>query len=760
MWLNHIIVSIPYVYKIVTFLTLLCTVSGMTVYKHRPPINQTTSRETRSQKGLFWRTGYICAKYKWITLVAWIIILTGVTVGSSTLNGLYNAQFSLPHASSQIGANLLRQHTNQPIQNTSTPTGSVVFHIPSGDLHAHAADIETAVSSIRRLNTIKAVSSPFESLSPDNRVATADITYRDNVTSLANPDVTAIDTAVHSVRADGVLVDYTGDLGSTASSPSSNANSELVGVMVALIILLLAFGSVLATLIPILSAVIGVFSGIGLLGVLSAYFKFPSESPTLALMMGLGVGIDYALFLSTRFRQYIIDGDDPLQAVAKTVASSGRAVVIAASTVVIALIGLYASGITFIGQLGVSASITVAIAALAAITLVPALLGIAGRHIDHLKVRRHPIAEPAHKKTQWHRFANTLSRHPVAYLCSALVLLIILALPVFKIQIGNPGVRALPTHSTERRASDAIDQGFGVGYQASLTTVIQLTPGQSNAQIQTLASNLHSQLAHTAGIASATPFVASKDHAILMSTLIPTTRPTDKATASLIQGLTNQDLPSIVGSKGTAYITGGTATSIALQHAVSASLPIIIATVVVAAMLLILLSFRSPFLALKAGIVNLISIGASYGILVAVFQWGWASSLLGVPNPVPIVSYVPMLLFAIIFGLSMDYEVFLLSRVRESYHRGDSNKASVAYGLSVTGRIISCAALIMACVFFSFILSPSITIKMLAFGLGISVIIDATIVRLVIVPCAMFIFERANWWIPGWLDRLLPHLDP
>jgi RND superfamily putative drug exporter len=694
-------------------------------------------------------------------VAVWVLLLAAVTFGSSALNGSYNATFTLPNSSAQIGADLLKAHANQA--NAAAPgtaTGDVVFHVSNGALADQKAELDASVAAIGRLSTVRAISDPFTAMSPNGTVAVASITYKDTVTKLGSSDVAAVDAAVAPVRHSGIGVDYGGDLGKTASGGSSNTSAEIIGVGVALLILMLTFGSVIATLLPVISALVGVFAGLGVLGILSAFFQFPSESPTLALMMGLGVGIDYALFLSTRYRQYMMDGEEPHAAVSRAIATSGRAVVIAASTVVISLIGLYVSGVSFIGQLGLSASITVAVAALAAITLVPALLAIAGRRIDVLKIRRTAIAESTRGSQGWHRYANALSRHPLLYITAAVTFLVVLALPLLTIQVGDPGVRALPTQSTERLASNAIDAGFGPGYQAQLVVVVKVPANQSDAQIQSVAASLEQAVSSTNGVASTTKFAPTADRALLVGKVTPTTSAGDAQTVGLVGRLQSTVLPQQLSSLGySAYVTGSPAAQIALQNSVGAALPVIILAVVGAAMLLILLSFRSPVLALKAGLINLLSIGASYGVLVAVFQWGWGSSLFGIPQPVPIVSFVPMLMFAIVFGLSMDYEVFLLSRVREAWARDGDNKESVTHGLSITARIITSAAIVMACVFFSFRLTPSVTIKMLALGLGVSVIIDVTVVRLVIVPSAMFLFGRANWWTPRWLDRTLARVE-
>ncbi|RFA11775.1 hypothetical protein B7R22_17865 [Subtercola boreus] len=714
------------------------------------------------RKPLFARLGEWCARFGWIVVTAWIIVLVGTTLASSALGGSFNAQFSLPNSPAQIGADLLATHTSSgssaPV-NPNAPSGEIVFHVSNGSLTDSTAAIESSITALRSTATVASVSDPLSVVSPDGRVAVATITYDTSVTALDQSTATSTDQAMTGARSSGVAVDYGGDL-ATAAQPSTNSTAELIGIGVAVLILLFAFGSVLATLVPVLSAVIGVFAGVATLGIFSAWYQFPNEGPTIALMMGLGIGIDYALFLTTRFRQLILDGLDPREAVGRTVASSGRAIVIAATTVVISLAGLYASGIFYIGQLGISASITVTVAALAAITLVPAMLGIAGKRIDKLKVRRTPIAEPSGESSGWNRYARAIGRHPVVYLTSALLLLLVLAVPTLSLQIGSPGVRALPVTSTERVASETIDRGFGAGYQSPLTVVVNAA-GQTDAQLSQTATTLQSALSGTAGVASVTAFAPTPDKALLVGKIIPSTGATDSATSTLITTLNQAVLPTaLAGSGAIGYVTGSAASNLALQSAVGASLPIVLLVVVAAAILLILLTFRSPVLALKAGLINLLSIAASYGILVAVFQWGWGSSLLGIPQGIPIVSFVPMLMFAIIFGLSMDYEVFLLSRIRESWLKTGLNSVSIAHGLTVTGRIITCAAVIMACVFFSFVIMPSATIKMLGLGLGISVLIDATIVRLVIVPTAMQLFGKANWWTPKWLDKFLPHLEP
>jgi RND superfamily putative drug exporter len=481
-------------------------------------------------------------------------------------------------------------------------------------------------------------------------------------------------------------------------------------------------------------------------------------------MMGLGVGIDYALFLTTRHRQRVMDGADPIDAAADTIATSGRAVLIAAITVVIAMLGLYASGIAFIGKLGLAAAITVTVAALAALTLVPALLSLAGPNIDRRRVRR-PVAERgvlgSTETGGWQRYANRVGAHPWRYLLAGVGVLVVLAVPMLSMTIGHVDAGADPTGYTDRRAYDAISAAFGPGANGPLTVVVDLGKAPSAAGAQRIAQSLQRSLTGAAGVARVGPVQTTPDGAVLHASVVPTTGPQDAATDTLMSTLRDQTLPAALNGTGAhGYVTGTTAFQLDFRDLVSSRLPSIIAVVIAAAVLLLMASFRSPVLAIKAALGNLLSIGASYGVVVAVFQWGWGGAALGVSEKVPVESYVPMIMFAIVFGLSMDYEVFLLSRVRETWLRTRDNRASVATGLAATGRVITCAALIMTSVFLAFLLSSNVVVKMLALGLGVSVLIDASIIRLLVVPATMFVLGRVNWWIPRWLDRILPHLDP
>jgi putative drug exporter of the RND superfamily len=702
--------------------------------------------------------GAWAARHRRLVLAGWLVLLVAVTLGHSAVSSVYSDTLTIPGSSAQAGLNVLRAHD----PTAGGQSGQLVFVDGQSKLSFQKTAIEQATTNVSHLPHVLSVSDPLSktTTSKDGHTAYASVNFDTNPQSLGSSYIDSVNNAVRVASNAGVKVTYGGALGQAAVPKANDVKSELIGIAVGLLVLLIGFGSVYAALLPLFSALVGVITGIGLLGILAASISFGTSAPTLATMMGLGVGIDYALFVTTRHRQLLIDGEDPDLAIRRTLAASGRSVVIAASTVVIAMLGLYASGITFIGKLGLAAAITVAVAAIAALTLVPALLGFARSRIDRVHVRT-PVAEPANEQSPLHAYTRVVAAHPWRFAVSGIVTLLIIAIPMLSMHLGHVGPGSEPSSYSERQAYEAISHGFGAGANGPLTIVAQLPSTITSQQRTSLQSSLPQTLETTSDVESVSPFTTSGDNQLLIGKVIPDSGPTTTATQNLQTSLQDTVLPKALSADhATGYVTGTTAATIDFQNTVASRLPIIIGVVIVAAFLLLLAAFRSPVVAIKAALLNLLSISAAYGVIVAVFQWGWGSSLLGVSGTVPIESYVPMIIFAIVFGLSMDYEVFLISRIREHWLAGQDNQQSVANGLSQTARVITCAALILAIVFFAFLLSTSVVVKMLALGLGASVIIDATVIRLMIVPALMFLFDKANWWTPAWLERILPSLEP
>jgi RND superfamily putative drug exporter len=532
------------------------------------------------------------------------------------------------------------------------------------------------------------------------------------------------------------------------------AVGELIGLLVAALILFLAFGSLIATALPLGTAVLGLAVGVSSMSVIANVIDIPSWAPLLGAMVGLGVGIDYALFIVTRHRDNLARGLPVEESVGSALATAGKPVVVAGGIVVVAILGLVVAGVPFMTAGGIAVSVVVLVMVCVSVTLLPALLGLAGHRINRRGRRPGRSGADVPVSRGWSRWIRHVTRNPWPYAVGVTVLLLALAAPVVALRAGIPDDGALPEARTERQAYDLIAQGFGPGSNGPV--VIAVDMAGDPAVVDTVVN----AVAADPGIAAVGSSEIHPGADVAVVVAIPTTGPQDAATHETVERLRADVLPNaLAGSAARAHVGGQTANFADVGARVNERLPVLIAAVLAMSFVLLMLVFRSVLVPLKAVGLNLLSIGAAYGVMVMVFQWGWAAGLIGLESTVPIVSFIPMFMFAILFGLSMDYEVFLLSRVREEYVATGDNRTSIVNGIAKTGRVITSAALIMISVFFAFVLGEDASTKMFGLGLATAIFVDATLVRMVLVPATMTLLGDANWWIPGWLDRRLPSVD-
>ncbi|GAA1556219.1 MMPL family transporter [Kribbella sancticallisti] len=697
-----------------------------------------------------YRLGRFAARRPWTVIATWLVLSVLVVTAAGAFGQKLENSFGAPGLDSQKATDLL---TAAGADQAGLTAQLVVTPLDEQATFAGSADAQAALTRIRATaaELPKVLGVGDQSISPDGRVAIVRLQYP-VIEDLTAADLENLKAFGDEAAQDSPLrVELGGDLFS-AFAEAETGIGELFGLVAAVIILLVAFGSLIAMGLPIGLALFGIALGISSLSLVTYLIDVPSWAPVIGSMVGLGVGIDYALFVVTRHREYLARGLTVEESVGRAVATAGRAVVIAGGTVVIAILGLAVAGVPFLTAGGVAVSIIVATMVVASVTLLPAFLGLAGHWINRLGIRRHRTRAVSATSSGWHRWGAHVSRHAIAYAISAALVLLALAAPVLALRVGTPDEGSLPGHRTERQAYDLVAQGFGPGANGPLVIAVDVSADASVVQ------PLLSAVEADRGIASVAPAELNAGVATLVA--IPTTGPQDDATQDTVRRLRAEVFPAVLGqSPAKAHIGGQTALSADIGAKVNDRLPVFIGAVVLLSFLLLMLVFRSILVPLKAALMNLLSIGASFGVMVMVFQWGWGADLIGLESTVPILPFIPMFMFAILFGLSMDYEVFLLSRIREEYLRSGDNEASVIGGIAGTGRVITSAALIMISVFLGFVLGDDPTAKMFGLGLAVAIFVDATIVRMVLVPATMKLMGDANWWLPGWLDRLLPVID-
>jgi RND superfamily putative drug exporter len=618
------------------------------------------------------------------------------------------------------------------------------------------------------------VADPYDTpghLSADGHIAYATIQFDVPGASIPNSEATALMHDATVASGNGVTFSLGGDVVDLAETPYGGASNG-IGVGAAAIVLLIAFGSLLAMGLPIATALMGIGSGLSLIALLGHVFPAPSFSPIVAAMIGLGVGVDYALFVVTRFRSELHEGTQPGDAVVVAMRTAGRAVLTAGTTVVIGMLGLLVLRQTLLNGVAIAAAATVAMTVIASLTLLPALLGFTGYRLarpsrlntflgDKVFGRGDRRQDKTHAAERW---AGVIQKHPVLAAVMATAFILILAAPALVMKLSMPDESAQARGTMGYASYATMAQGFGPGFDAPLIVAARVTPsdapsqGGSSSRASTALASLRGAIAATPGIADVTAPVISQDGQAAMLIAYPTTGEQDAATNALVNRLEKTVLPrsELARSGLTAYVTGPNAANVSFTNLVGNRLPWLIGVVVALSMVLLLVVFRSVVIAVKAALMNLLSVCAAYGVLTAVTQWGWLGHALGFPEKMPVTTWVPIFLFVILFGLSMDYEVFLLSKIREEYDRLGDNSLAVGRGLAATARVISAAAAIMVVVFLSFVLTPDVSVKQIGLGLAAAVLVDATVVRLVLVPAVMELLGPANWWLPSGLARLLP----
>ena len=693
-----------------------------------------------------------CIAHRRMTVALWLAVLVGCGVAAGAAGTTFKQNFDLPESDSQQATSLLKNRFPEQ----SGDITQIVLHVRQGTLRdpAVVARVRPALRTIAGLPHVAGVVPPTRrTTSADGRTAFATVTFDDKAFRLPEPSIERVMHAARSAASPALEVQLGGQPIEQVRQ-GSQSTTEAVGLLAAIVVLLITFGSVVAMGMPVITALVALGSGTSLISLSTHLFDVSNFTPALASMIGLGVGIDYALFILTRFRAGLRDGLEPREAVIVAMDTAGRAVLFAGTTVVIALLGMFALGVSFLHGPAVAGSLAVGLTMVASLTLLPALLSKIGRHVDRLRVPG--LGRSGRTEHQrWRAWAQLIQRRPWPAALVSGALLLLLASPVLHMRLGSADAGTDPAASTTRKAYDLLAAGFGPGFNGPLQIVAKLPPAGRAQAVASLSRDLTAQ----PGVGAVAPprLNPAGDTAVVLA--YPTTSPQSRRTSDLVRRIRDRVAPALRRTAGTRiHVDGTTAVFDDFGTLLAHKLPLFIGVVVALSALLLMAVFRSVLVPLKAVLMNLLSIGAALGVVVQIFQEGWLDGLLGIDQTAPIASFLPVMVFAIVFGLSMDYEVFLMSRVHEEWTRGRDASRAVVEGLASTGRVITAAAMIMVLVFLAFVLGDDITIKLFGVGLAVAVFLDAFVIRSVLVPAVMQILGERAWWLPRGLDRVLPRL--
>ena len=707
-----------------------------------------------------------CFRHRVITLLAWVVGLVALTAIHGAAGSAYSDNFQLPHTQSFDAIRLLERNSPR----ASGETDQLVIAVDHGKITDPAvrARAEALFKKVEQLPHVSTVGSPFapdaeHQISPSGQVAFANVTFDEaaNKNKITSTAAKQFVSTITSASGDGVQFHVEGNIAQSGNQDNSSTGL-LFGFLAAAVVLFIVFGSFLAMLLPLVTAALSLGTGVAVIGLLSHVITMASFSSELALLIGLGVGIDYALFIVTRYRQALLRGKSQEEATVESLDTSGRAVLFAGAIVCIAMLGMFALGVSFLYGVAIAASIAVAFTVLAALTLLPALLGVVGKRVPRRRERR-ALREGKYRVTDesrgWARWADAIQKRPVAFAGVATLIMVVLAIPFFSMRLGSADAGSDPANSTTRKAYDLLAKGFGPGYNGPLQLVAEVGSDQQKAAFEAVVEKV-SQTPGVVGSTRPTILPGVDGHApVAIAEIYPKGSPQAASTSDLLQKVRDQVVPAASKGTGLQVLVGGTTAIFEdFSQILSNKLPLFIGIVVALSFLLLVLVFRSLLIPLTAAIMNALSAGAAFGVVTAVFQFGWGASLLGIDGTGPIEAFLPVLMFPILFGLSMDYEVFLISRIYEEWHRRGNNREAVTHGLAATGRTITAAATIMVLVFGAFVLGGMRIIELFGVGLATAVLLDALIVRSALVPAVMILLGDRNWWLPAWLDRVVPHM--